>query len=314
MGKLLFVDLDDCIVESSPLIQKAFDEKTSFKNKTLETLEYTMKSCLETYVKNKLEVVRAIFSREKPKLIGNVKVGSNDVMKTTFVDSILTDSEKRERRFYRWYIKPLDISKQAYEEAKKNWDNFLEERDHFLEQDNQSSIGDAIVDYRNIYNSEHLTPGAVNMINETIDSGEYEGCYCLSHHNGGREEYCKQLFIASITNGKLPLVGLRFHAEEYSGKRRQRSSKALHVMKKFNLSSLKGCVLIDDSVENLNDWVKYGGMAVLYRPMSEDEKYDGKLEPHGDEYPRITKMDKAELDEALKFYKNSERVLKKGVR
>lgn len=314
MGKFFFVDLDDCIVESSPLIQQAFDEKTSFKNDKLETLEHILASCKETYEKNFIEVERAQTCNEKPKIIGSIKVGSNDIMKITSSSSGLTKEQKERNRLYRWYIKPLEISKKAYDEARMNKEMFLEERDYFLERDNQSLIGDAIVDYRSIYNVLNLTPGALNLINDVINSNEYENCFCLSHHNGGREEYCKELFINSVTNGKLPFIGLRFHSAPYrAGIRRPRSSKALHIIEKFNLPDLSGCVLVDDSTANLDDWVKYGGMGVLYRPISEDEEYEGKLESHGDKYPRITKMDKLELDKALEFYNEKGKLLKKGV-
>ena len=83
MQNFVFFDLDDCIVESSPLIQAAFDEKTRFKNEKLMTLEYVLASCKEAYERNKIEIARAYEKGEKPRLIGNIKVGSNDIFKTT---------------------------------------------------------------------------------------------------------------------------------------------------------------------------------------------------------------------------------------
>ena len=313
MVKLAFWDLDDCIVESSPLIQAAFDEKTRFKNKKLLSLEYTLASCKEAYEKNKLEIERAYACGEKPKLIGNIKVGSNDVIKTSSGDKQIDELEKEKRRIERWYKRPLEISYMAYGDAYWAKEMFLEERDHFLERDNQGLIEkEGIVDYSTIYTLDHATPKSIELINQIIDSGTYEGCYCLSHHNGGREEICKKIFIEKTFNNKLGFLGLRFHSEEYKEEvRRPRSSKAVYVMHKFNLPSLEGCVLVDDSTANLDEWVKYGGMAILYRPISEDEEYEGDLVPHGDKYPRMTEMTKEAFEEALKFYDAKKLVLKK---
>lgn len=312
MRKIVFFDLDDCIVESSPLIQASFDEKTNFKNDKLLSLEYTLAICKEVLERNSIEISRAMERGEKPKLVGNIRIGCNDIIKTRSGNSELDELAKQKRRYETWYQIPLEMSRRACGDAYWNKEMFLEERDHFLEEDNQVTNG-AIVDYNQIYVENNLTPGAVETIKEIIESGEYEGCYCLSHHNGGREEVCKKDFIDKTFDGKLEFLGLRFHIEHYQeGRRRPRSSKALHIMHKFNLPDLVGCVLVDDSTANLEEWVKYGGMAVLYRPMSEDEEYMGKLEPHSDKYPRITEMSKENIDEALKFYSSKKKLVKKG--
>ncbi len=312
MNKLVFFDLDDCIVESSPLIQAAFDQKTRFKNNKLIALEYMLASCRDIHERNKAEIERAMACNEKPKLIGNVKAGSNDVIKTSSGNDKINELEKEKRRINRWYKKPLELSHMACGEAYWAKEMFLEERDHFLEMDNQNKFGEGIVDYHNIYVNNNVVSGSIEMINDIIDSNEYEGCFCLSHHNGGREEICKKGFVEQTFDSKLPFIGLRFHSEEYrEGVRRPRSSKALYIMQKFNLPDLSECILVDDSIANLDEWIKYGGIAVLYRPMSEDEEYEGELVPHGDKYPRITKMDKSQFDDALKFYKEKSKVLTK---
>ena len=304
MVKLVFFDLDDCMVESSPLIQASFDLKTKFKNDKLLSLEYVLASCKESYERNKIEIERACAANEKPKLIGNVKIGSNDIIKTTSENRALDDLEKEKRRIIRWYKKPLELSQKAYGDAYWAKEMFLEERDHFLEMDNQKSSENAIVDYSSIYNQDHLTNNAIPMMIEIIESGKYDNCFCLSHHNGGREEVCKREFVRTTFGDRLQFLGLRFHSEEYKeGVRRPRSSKALYVMQKFNLPNLEGCILLDDSTANLDEWVKYGGIAILYRPISEDEEYEGELVPHGNDYPRITQMDYNQFEEALNFYK-----------
>ena len=82
-------------------------------------------------------------------------------------------------------------------------------------------------------------------------------------------------------------------------------------MKKFNLRNLNNCILIDDSTVNLDEWVKYGGIAILYRPISFDEEYFNVQEPHNKIYPRITKMDIEELNKALAMYQEDKKILKK---
>ncbi len=302
MKKLIFFDLDDCIVESSPLIQSYLDAKTEFTSDSLEVLETILSSCKDIYARNEKEIERAMRTLKKPNIIGTIKSGSNDVMKDVAGDRIDDDiSEKR--RFYSWYQRPLEISKLACGKAYWDREKFLEERDHYLEVDNLKMGDDAIVKYEAIYNANNLTDGAVSTIEDVVESNEYEAVYVLSHFNGDREEECKRQFVTSMLPKSLTFLGLRFHLEEYrQGLRRVRSSKALYVMEKFKLANLEDCILIDDSKANLDEWVNFGGKAILYRPQSEDEKFLESLEPHGDRYPRITKMTKDEIDNALKFY------------
>lgn len=301
---LVFYDLDDCIVESSPLIQSAVEEKTRFKNDILTLLEFKVALTKKAFDECFKEIKRAYRWGEKPNISQYIKLGSNDVQKGKNNDNlVLSKEEEKKRRFKRWYWDPYMLTGTAYNNAYREKEMFLEERDHCLEEDNQKEHN-YIVDYQNTYVLKNATPGSIEMINEMIESDEYEGYYCLSHHNGGREEKCKRNFINQVFNGKLEFLGMRFHSEEYQeGKRRKRSSKALYIMRKFGLKDLSNCILIDDSTANLDEWIKYGGVAILYRPMSDDEKYTGMLEPHGDKYPRITKMSKVAVDEALKFYK-----------
>lgn len=303
MGKLIFFDLDDCIVESSPRIQEAIDNNTAFKNLRLMVLDHVVACCAKVFHDNKVEVERAFRKGEKPNLVGSLEIGSNDIIKTSSGNTKLDALEQEKHRIESWYQQPLKISEMALDEAKWNREMFFEERDHFLESDNQLSEAYGLINYRDIYTEKNLVPGAIDMLNEVLDEEQYDGVYCLSHHNGGREARCKENFIAKITNNKLGFLGLRFHLEKYeSNKRRQRSSKAVYIMQRFGLESLNNCILVDDSTANLDEWIKYGGIAVLYRPMSEDEKYQGTLNKNEYPYPRITEMSFLKLNEALDKY------------
>lgn len=311
MGKLLFIDLDDCMVESSPLIQNIIDTKTQFKSADLAMLDFKVSNLKEIFERNKKEIARAYLAHEKPRIIGCMQAGSNDIFKSSSNKTVLSQLEREKQRLYHWYKLPYEISKKAYDEAYCDKEMFLEERDNFLEVDNQANEELGVINYQDIYTTDHLSRGIKSLIKKLNSDLQYDSIYCLSHHNGGREEICKQRFIT--TNFKeLKFLGLRFHLEKYEkGKRRLRSSKALYVMQKFNLENLNNCILIDDSTVNLDEWIKYGGIAILYRPISFDEEYFGALQPHNKSYPRITKMDVEELNKALEMYKEKKKTLRK---
>lgn len=299
MGKLLFMDLDDCIIESSPLIQEAVDRNTEFKNDKLLTLEQTLASCKFVHDYNTGEIARAYVKKEKPTLVGTVKLGSNDIVKVTSDDSEVNRLEVEKRRIYRWYKQPLEASRMALEKASWDREMFLESRDNFLETDNTKPFGEGVINYGTIYQERHLVPGVVDTLNNIVLSNEYDGVYVLSHHNGGREEVVKKSLIERLFKD-VPFLGLRFHLEPHKpNSRRGRSSKAKFIMEKFGLTSLENCILIDDSIANLDEWDKHGGVAILYRPKTEEEEYQGYQEPHERDYPRITKMSEDEINFAL---------------
>ena len=311
MGKMLFIDLDDCMVESSTLIQRIINERTRFKSADLAMLDFKVSNLKEIFERNKKEIARAYVHNEKPRVIGCMQAGSNDIFKSSSNKKTLTELEKEKQRIYHWYKEPYEISEKAYNDAFKEKEMFLEERDNFLETDNQLREEYGVINYQDIYTTDYLSNGIHNLIKILHKSSEYSQMYCLSHHNGGREEYAKRTFIER-NFPELTFLGLRFHLDRYEkGKRRPRSSKALHVMKKFNLRNLNNCILIDDSTVNLDEWVKYGGIAILYRPISFDEEYFNVQEPHNKVYPRITKMDIEELNKALAMYQEDKKILKK---
>ena len=78
-------------------------------------------------------------------------------------------------------------------------------------------------------------------------------------------------------------------------------------MEMFGLDSLDDveCVLVDDSLDNLDEWEKWGGIPILYRPLNKDEIYAKELSFHGRDYPRITKMDKTLFDDAVNEYRKN---------
>ena len=113
------VDKDDVLVKSSPLIESQVNSKTNFKTATLEMLEQLNRNCTYYYNKVKEECGRAKEEYRFPNL------------------SMFPNFEK-----YDWskdndiYTGPVLFAKYYVEVAKKLLNQFLEERDTFLETDN----------------------------------------------------------------------------------------------------------------------------------------------------------------------------------
>ena len=67
-GLYLFVDIDDFLVKSSPLIQKQVNEKTGFKTETLSMLEQTKRNCLYYRKHVASECTKAFLEKRMPEL------------------------------------------------------------------------------------------------------------------------------------------------------------------------------------------------------------------------------------------------------
>ena len=81
--KMIFFDLDDCVVASSPPLQKMVNDSTPFKNNRLEELEYNKSMSKYALDYNIAVVSKAEAEGEKPHLIGSIKTGSNDIFKAS---------------------------------------------------------------------------------------------------------------------------------------------------------------------------------------------------------------------------------------
>lgn len=302
----LFLDMDDCLVESAKYIQEAVNNNTPYKTDTLSYLEQVIAGHEAIYDINAREIARAQALSQRPVLYGINHIGSNDIFKTSSSSSQISLDQVRNNH---WYVEPLKKVENVINNTKWKREMFLEERDNFLECDNKKDVGD--IDYSFIYQSDHLIDGVLPMVNDLKNDNRYSFIGILSHHNGGREETAKKKFV--LESGIcLPFFGLRFHLDKYTPNvRRERSSKALYVMQILNVNDLSNCVLVDDSIENLDEWKRHGGIAILYRPLSVDERLQGYNDYHQRDYPRITVMSASEIAMAINLTKGSSKVLKK---
>ena len=70
--------------------------------------------------------------------------------------------------------------------------------------------------------------------------------------------------------------GKRFHTEEHDAERRDRSSKIDYVAECLGVDKSR-IVLIDDSIANCRDCKEKGGIALLYKAMTDSEKINRRL-------------------------------------
>lgn len=119
LGLYLDIDIDDNLVYSSDKIQWYLDNLTNFKTEVLNMLEQLCRNCNYLVSEVELECKLAKESHRAPDLM-RFKI---------FSDLSKMDSSE-------WYTKPIEICKRYQKMAKLFLNQFLEERDTFLEIDN----------------------------------------------------------------------------------------------------------------------------------------------------------------------------------
>ncbi len=138
---------------------------------------------------------------------------------------------------------------------------YLEERDHFMELDNPKPNG--LINYNPMYTLDCVSPEARQYMAEM--NAYAKDSFVITHHNAGREVVSKEGLIIRDLHSKF--IGVKFHKQEYvSGFRRPRQSKAEYVKEVFGIYDLSNCVLVDDSLDNINSWIENGGIGILYDP------------------------------------------------
>ena len=111
----LLIDIDDLLVRSSGLLQKTVNDNTNFKTEVLNMLEQLKRNCQYVVDEVTNECVRAMAKDEVPNL-SRFKIFGDKIEKN-----------------YSTYI---DSAQYYYQVADKLYNQFLEERDTFLEIDN----------------------------------------------------------------------------------------------------------------------------------------------------------------------------------
>lgn len=126
----LFVDIDDVLVSSSPLIQKQVNEKTIFKTSVLRNIEQLKRNC-EYFVKEIEKECNVAFDEKRlpdfkrfPKELFEVDVNN-------FNFDLCSQEELN-----KIYLYPIGNAMYYLKVADLILNQFLEERDMFLENDN----------------------------------------------------------------------------------------------------------------------------------------------------------------------------------
>ena len=160
-------------------------------------------------------------------------------------------------------------------------ESFLDRRDHQLYLDNLLEREEASVHYENYYTREQMEkfditrnlPSEVDKLNK--QSVFNKPIKVLTHMNGKNEIAAKTRFLDENFNN-LEFVPLHFHAcHKLDPKfRRPRNSKARYIISLgYDIST---CILVDDSTDNIDNWVKNGGIGILFdktRKKKDTDKY-----------------------------------------
>lgn len=285
----LFIDCDDVIVMSSPLIQKDVENNTRFKSSELISRERLLK--MLRYFQKKIND-KNISLEELAMLKESLKyeMNANDVIRVEQGDVSITSA-----------IQTLCSL------AEHDKEMFLEERDAYLERDNKNLEGGA-VDYDSIYRKENMAPCNSVFLKWLYDTELFSDIYEITSQNGPREDNAK----ANLNKKEFPFIhylSLRFHNTEHvDGIRRGRSSKAEYTMRTLNIPDLADCVLIDDSTANVTDWMNYNGIGLLYKPLSllerKEKRFDNLyIDPNtGRRFVRIFSLNALEVQNAIENY------------
>ena len=159
----LLVDIDDVLVFSSDKLQERLDQKTNFKTSVLKMLEQLNRNCKYFLSQVKLECSQAKTRKERPNLY-----------------QFLVFDNMRFNNQFEYYTKPVEAAGYYLEVANALLNEFLEERDTFLEIDN--------LPYGEIkkfnYKKEMQTILTfADLINNNMDAFHKINTYCLDKAN-----------------------------------------------------------------------------------------------------------------------------------
>ena len=210
-----------------------------------------------------------------------VSMDTNDILKKGH----LKNKSDKEYKEYVLYEKPIENILNCIKNEDRIHDIITNARVFY-------SPSEEIVNYRDIHSMENVNWDAVALVEDLIHSGIFAKVYFSTHHNGGREEAAKIRLMGQIIPEANGFIGQRFHDSEHNAKRRARSSKVDHAMECLDISASQ-IVLLDDSKANCGDCVEKGGTAILYKPETDSEKINGKIEDTG--FNRILDLKKSNI-------------------
>ena len=171
-----------------------------------------------------------------------------------------------------------------YEKPLENLANCIKNEDRIHDIITNARIfyrpSETIVDYGDIHSLKNVNWDAVSLVLDLIHSDIFAGVYLSTHHNGGREEAAKIRLMHQILPEANGFIGQRFHDSEHDAIRRLRSSKIDNAAMYLGISP-KQIVLLDDSKANCLDCKNKGGTEILYKPETDSEKINGRIEDTG---------------------------------
>lgn len=268
--KLLVLDNDDVLFNSSPLIQYHVEKNwPKFSSRILKQRERVISVMEYQYDQILAEIARAKLNHEIPNL-KDFNVNRNDVIRTE--EEAIFDFEDR------YYRKPIDEMLDDLSLVKFDKEMFLEGRDATVEADGKLSISDGLIPYHEIYQEANWFPYTMENVRK-LHNVFGERLISLTAHNGindtkGREFEAKGEAVHKMVP-EMKHYGLRFHATEHiDGERRPKNSKAKKIMQLYNLEDLRGVVIVDDSLDNCVDIYNHGGTPILLRNTKIPNQYD----------------------------------------
>ena len=226
-----------------------------------------------------------------------VSMDTNDIIKK---NSLLANNSFK----YRQYI----LYKKPYEDLKR----CIELEEHLYDIVTNAKIlytpSDEIVDYNEIHSLANVNWDAVTLVEGLIHSGLFKGVYFSTHHNGTREEEAKIRLMRKILPEANGFIGQRFHDTEHNVIRRSRSSKIDRAVLYLGIMPSQ-IVLLDDSKANCYDCNMKGGTAILYKPETDSEKMNGRIEETG--FNRILDLKNNDVNSFIdEAYKKQKRMVK----
>jgi len=267
--KLLVLDNDDVLFNSSPLIQFHVEKNwPKFSTEILKTCERTISIVQFQYDEVEKQIKEAREAGIIPE-IPNFNQTRNDVIRT---------EETRSADFYEeYYRRPLIEIGQSLEQVKFAKEMFLENRDATVEADGKLPFGEGVIPYEEIYKECNWFPYTKENVREFYNVFG-ERLISLTAHNGiddmhGREFEAKGEAVHKMEKN-IKHYGLRFHDSEHiEDVRRPRNSKGLKIKYIYGLDDLHGVVIVDDSMDNCRDVYNHGGTPIYVNPTNKPNPY-----------------------------------------
>lgn len=268
--KLLVLDNDDVLFNSSPLIQFHVEKNwPKFNARILKTRERTISIVQFQYDEVEKEIKRARELGIIPNL-PDFNITRNDVIRT---------EESRTSDFIEeYYRRPLTEIGESLEQVKFEKEMFLEMRDATVEADGKLSRREGLIPYDEIYAECNWFPYTKENVREFYNIFG-ERLISLTAHNGiddmhGREFDAKGEAIHKM-EASIKHFGLRFHNTEHiDGVRRPRNSKGLKLKEIYGFDNLHGIVIVDDSMDNCVDIYNHGGTPIYVNPNNKPNPYE----------------------------------------